>query len=244
MKRTGPLRQRIALRASRSLGVAVWRLTERLGIDVAGATEGPRPTLDEARRETFEELIAAARAGDGNLDRAACPYPVHELLTHLVLEQGLLLHGSNNGTLETLEPQPARDWATELRAVVACDDGIWPIFYAVVARHVVDGVFTACTHLGRPPRQRRFYMLAIGGDPAAPTVWTEGVVYAVKRAGFRREWGHEWVNARPVRPELRVVVRPEDLPLRNAVIGLSDQAEFRRVNHHLRAAKRERTATP
>jgi hypothetical protein len=242
MKRTGPLRDRVALRASRSLGVAAWRLGERLGVDVAGATEGPRLATDGARRETFERLIAAARAGDGTVDAAACPYPLHELLTHLVVEHRFLLHGSNHADLELLEPQPARDWATELHAVVACDDGIWPIFYAVVARDRIDGVFSACTHLGRPARLRRFYMFALGGDPSASTSWTRGAVYALPRAGFRREWGHEWVSARPVRPELRVPVGPEDLPLRQAVIGLSTPEEFRRVSHHLRAAKRATTA--
>jgi len=150
MKRSGPLRERIALRTMRSLGVTAWRLGERLGIDVAGATEGPPFTTDRARRETFDELVGVARAGDGTLDAAASPYPVNELLTHLVVEHGLLLHGSNDTALEALEPRPARDYDTELQAVVACDDGIWPIFYAVVARDRIEGLFTACTHLGAP----------------------------------------------------------------------------------------------
>jgi hypothetical protein len=219
MKRTGPLRDRLALRASRSLGVAAWRLGERLGIDVAGATEGPRFTMDAERRETFESLIAAARAGDGTIDAASCPYPLHELLTYLVVEHDLLLHGSNDAALGVLEPKPARDYETELTAVVACDDGIWPIFYAVVARDRVREVFTACTHLGRPPSLRRFYMFAIGADSAAAASWTRGAVYALPRAGFRREWGHEWVRAEPVRPLLRVPVGPEDFPLHESVIG-------------------------
>jgi len=165
-------------------------------------------------------------------------------LTHLVVEHDLLLHGSNDAELEVLEPRPARDYDTELFAAVACDDGIWPIFYAVIARDRIEAVFTACTHLGRPPRLRRFYMFAIGGDPASPTSWTRGVVYALPRDGFRREWGHEWVTARPVRPLLRVLVGPEDFPLRDTVVGLSTPDEFRRVNRHLRAAKRERASTP
>ncbi|MDQ2909603.1 MAG: hypothetical protein M3R39_01045 [Actinomycetota bacterium] len=238
MKRTGPLRDRLALRALR-LGVVAWRLGERLGIDVVGGTEGPRFTTDRARRETFNELIAAARAGDGTLDTAACPYPLHELLTHLVVEHEVLLHGSNDASLEHLEPRPAHDFDTELLAVVACDDGIWPIFYAVVARDGVDGVFTGCMQLGRPPRLRSFYMFAIGGDPAAPSSWTRGVVYALPRAGFRREWGHEWVSAEPVRPVLRVPVGPEDFPLRDIVIAATP-GEFGRIIPHLRAAKRER----
>jgi hypothetical protein len=213
-----------------------------LGIDVAGATEGPPFRIDSARREKFDELIASARAGDGALDAATCPYPVHELLTYLVVEHGFLLHGSNDAALQVLEPRPAIDFATELLAVVACDDGIWPLFYAVVARDRIDGVFTACMHLGRPLRLRRFYMFAIGGDPAASTSWTRGAVYAVPRSGFRREWGHEWVSPRAVRPLLRVLVRPQDFPLREAVIGLSGRDELRRVSHHLRAAKRKRAA--
>lgn len=244
MKRTGPLRGRLALRARRSLGVAAWRLGERLGIDLAGATEGPPFTADGARRDTFDALIAAARAEDRTLDATACPYPLHELLTHLVVEHDLLLHGSNDAELEVLELRRARDYDTELFAVVACDDGIWPIFYAVVARDCIKAVFTACTHLGRPPRLRRFYMFAIGGDPASPSSWTRGAVYVLPRAGFRREWGHEWVTARPVRPLLRVLVGPEDFPLRDTVVGLSTPDEFRRVNRHLRAAKRERASTP
>ena len=228
----------MAVRASRSLGVAAWRLGERLGIDLAGATEGPRFVTDEKRRETFDSLIAAARAGDGAVDVAACPYPLHELLSHAVVEHGVLLHGSNDPGLDLLVPRPARDWETELVAVVACDDGIWPIFYAVVARERVDGVFSACLHLGRVPRLRRYYMFAIGGDPAAETSWTRGAVYALPGAGFRREWGREWATDQPVRPLFRVPVGPDDFPLRDAVVGLSGADEFRRVTHHLRAAKR------
>jgi hypothetical protein len=237
MKRTGPLRSRLALRALRS-GVVLWRLCERLGIDVAGATEGPPIATDETRRRIFDDLITAARAGNGTVDAAACPYPLHELLTHLVAEHGLLLHGSNDTTLELLEPRPARDFDTELQAVVACDDGIWPIFYAVVARDRSEGVFTACLHVGR----RRLYTFATGSDPADPASWTRGAVYALPRAGFRREWGREWVSAQPVRPSLRVLVGPEDFPLRDTVVGASPE-QFRRIFARLREAKRERAAT-
>jgi hypothetical protein len=240
MKRTGPLRDRLALGALR-FGVVAWRLGERLGIDVVGSTEGPPLTTDQARHETFAELIAAARAGDGTVDTAACPYPLHELLTYLVVEHDLLLHGSNDASLEVLEPRPAHDFDTELLAVIACADGIWPIFYAVVARDRVDGVFTACLHLGRPPRLRRFYMFATGGDPTVSTTWTRGAVYALPRAGFRREWGQEWVSAEPVRPLFRVPVGPEDFPLRDVVIPAASGG-FGGIARDLRAAKRERAA--
>ena len=193
---------------------------------------------DPARRKAFDALVEDARARDGVVDVEACPSPVHELLTHVVLEHRLLLHGSNRRDLEVLEPRPARDGATELLAVVAADDGIWPLFYAVLARDRVPRIFSACTHLGRPPRLRGFYVFAIEGEPASQLSWTQGMMYAVPRKGFTREWGNEWVSPRAVRPVLRVPVRPEDFPLRAAVVGLSGPEEFRRVFHHLRAAKR------
>lgn len=252
MRRAGPWSDRIKLATQRRLMVSAWRLSERLGIDIAGATEGPRYIIDARRRETFEELIEVANANDGTLDGSSCPYPVHELLTYLVVERGLLLHGSNDVDLSTLEPQPARDYRTELVAVVACDDGVWPIFYAVLARQrrqvdreaeteedAVD-VFTACTHLGPPHRMRRFYMFAVfGANPEESTTWTRGAVYALPRHGFRREWGNEWVSAAPVRPVLRVLVSPDDFPLRDAVLAATPD-DVGSINRRLREAKRSR----
>lgn len=230
------------MRLLRSVGIGVWRLSERLGIDVMGSVEGPPYRIDDERRRTFDALVAAARAGDGTVDVAECPYAVHELLSYLTIERGLLLHGSNDASLDVLEPRPAHDYGTELLAVVATDDGIWPLFYAVLDRSRIEGIFTACTHLGRQPHLRRLYLFAIGGDPNAAETWTDGVVYVLPREGFRREWGNEWVGPEPVRPLLRIPVRSDDFPLRNAVVGLAGEEEFRHVGRHLRAAKRERAA--
>ena len=237
MKRSGPILDRLKLRALRSLWMTAWSLSERLGIDLVGSTEGPPIVRDPERRDAFERLIKAA---DGTVDAAECPYPVHELLTYLVTERGLLLHGSNNAAIETLEPRPARDFATELQAVVACDDGIWPLFFATIARENVPGLFNACLHLGRGFGLRRFYVFAIVGEPDAASTWTDGAVYAVPRTGFRHEWGSEWVRSDAVRPELCVRVRPEDFPLRDTVVGVSSPGELRRAGRLLREAKRER----
>ena len=228
----------------RSLGIGVWRLGERLGLNLIGATEVPEDTSDGTRTETFERLIAAARGGDGAIDVNGCPYPLHELLTYLVDRHGLLLHGSNHTTLETLEPQPARDLDTALVAVVACDDGIWPIFYAVVARDRIDGVVTACTHIGRGSRRRRFYVFAVVGASAEGGTFTDGVVYALPRAGFRREWGNEWVSPEAVRPQLRIHVTPADFPLLDTVVELSSPLGIRSAVRQLRAPKRKRGTTP
>ena len=115
------------------------------------------------------------------------------------------------------------------------------VFYAVVARERSEGVFTACLHIGRPPRVRRLYAFATVSDPADPASWSHGAVYALPGAGFRREWGREWVNGEPVRPLFRVLVSPDDFPLRHTVVATTPE-QFGRVFAHLRAAKRERAA--
>jgi hypothetical protein len=240
VKRTGPMRDRVAVFAMRSVGPAALRIAERLGLNT-GATEGPPAGVDPVSRALFDGIVASALAGDGTVDVSNCPHALHQLLTYLVSERDYLLHGSNDSEIRVLEPRPARDLGTELRAVVACDDAIWPLFYAVVDREQIEAMFTNCLHVGRPPRLRRFYMFAIVADPAADETWTPGVVYALPRDGFRREWGNEWMSERRVQPALRIPVKPEDFPLRESVVGLADTGELRRVLRHLRASRKARS---
>lgn len=195
----------------------VWRGVERVGIRVS--TEGPPQAPTRAEREEMDALVAGARTEGGVIDASTLAYPAHVLLTHLVERHGLLLHGSNHLDLDVVEPRPARDFSTQVDVVAACDDGIWPLFYAVVARDRIDGVFTACMHLGRRTSRRRFYMFRVfGADPGLETTWTNGAVYAVARDGFRREWGNEWLRGAEVTPVLRVLVGPDDFPLRHVVV--------------------------
>jgi len=211
-RREGPFGERLKVFFMRSVLFNVWRVTERLGIRVG--TEGPPYALTDEQRAELDALVTQG----GVIDASSLAVPVHQLLTHLVERHRLLLHGSNKTELEVIEPRPARDFGTSVEVVAAADDGIWPLFYAVVARERVDGVFTACMHLARRPSLRRFYLFRVfGADPHEQTTWTDGAVYAVPRNGFWREWGNEWLRSNAVTPVLRVLVRPGDFPLRNSV---------------------------
>jgi hypothetical protein len=217
-RREGSFLERLKLFVLRRVLFNVWRLAERLGIRLG--TEGPTYAPTAAQREAMDALVSRARAEGGVIDASSTGFPAHELLTHLVVEHSLLLHGTNDTELDVIEPRPARDFGTQVEVVAAADDGIWPLFYAVVARQRVDGVFTACMHLGRQPSLRRFYMFRVFGlNPREETTWTHGAVYAVPRAGFWREWGNEWLRSSEVAPVLRVLVQPSDFPLRHVVSG-------------------------
>lgn len=215
-RREGSFAERLKVFVLRRVLFNVWRLAERLGIRLA--TEGPTFAPTAAQREEMDALVIRARADGSVIDASSTGFPAHDLLTHLVMQHGLLLHGSNNTELDIIKPRPARDFGTHVEAVVAADDGIWPLFYAVVARERVEGVFTACMHLGRPPSLRHFYIFRVyGAHPHEGATWTHGAVYAVPRDGFRREWGNEWIRSTEVTPVLRVLVRPSDFPLRHVV---------------------------
>jgi hypothetical protein len=215
-RREGSFGERLKVFFMRRVLFNVWRVAERLGIRLA--TEGPTYAPSDAQCEEMDALVTRARAEGGVIDASSTAFPAHELLTHLVERHGLLLHGTNHTELDVIEPRPGRDFGTHVEAVAAADDGIWPLFYAVVARERVDGVFTACMHLGRRPSLRRFYAFRVfGADPYEETTWTQGAVYAVPRSGFWREWGNEWLRTSQVTPVLRVLVGPSDFPLRHAV---------------------------
>jgi hypothetical protein len=216
VRREGSVRERLKLFVLRRVLFNVWRLAERLGIRLA--TEGPTHAPTNVQREAMDALFARARAEGGVIDASSIGFPVHDFLTHLVVQHRLLLHGTNDTKLDVIEPRPAHDYGTHVEAVVAADDGIWPLFYAVVARDRVEGVFTACMHLGRPPSLRRFYVFRVfGANPHDETTWTHGAVYAVPPDGFRCEWGNEWLRSTSVTPLLQLLVQPSDFPLRHVV---------------------------
>jgi hypothetical protein len=214
-RREGPVSERLKVFFMRRVLFNVWRGAERVGIRLG--TEGPAYAPADAQSE-MDALVMRARDEGGVIDASSIGFPAHELLTHLVERHGLLLHGSNHTDLDILEARPAYDFGTQVEVVAAADDGIWPLFYAVIARERVAGVFTACMHLGRRPGLRRFYMFRVfGADPHEEATWTDGAVYAVRRDGFWREWGNEWLRSTEVTPVLRVLVRPSDFPLRHIV---------------------------
>jgi hypothetical protein len=121
-RREGPLRERLKLFFLRRVLMNVWRVAERLGIRLA--TEGPVHAPTDAQLEAMDALVARARTAGGVIDPSSIDCPAHELLTHLVVQHGLLLHGTNRTELAVLEPRPAYDYGTHVDAVAAADDGI------------------------------------------------------------------------------------------------------------------------
>ena len=73
MKRSGPLRDRLVLRAMR-LSVGLWGQAERVGIDLIGASEGP-PLPDPARRKELDAVVTPALSRSPGARRSTATEP-------------------------------------------------------------------------------------------------------------------------------------------------------------------------
>jgi HEAT repeat protein len=185
----------------------------------------------EEKRTAFEALYQATLArGNGSTVAYALPYPRHEFLRYLVEEKRHLLHGTERADFEVL--QPLR-WSTDgadhgnVSGVYADRDPIRPIYFAVVHRGRCFGLNNGFFDLSEtkegiegeaPTCERRFYRLALSvmGLPRNP--WRTGCVYILPEESFA--YWNEWTSRAPVRPLMRLVVTPEDLPLRDQVWGV------------------------
>jgi hypothetical protein len=195
--------------------IALGALALRAGLDV-GMLEGPHVTLDAGQRPDFDRLLAEAGGGeiDYRLDE-----PKHEFLSYLVHSRGYLLHGTSSAELDEIRPMRATDYdARVLEAVFATSDGIWPIFFATLDRARAGSLWNGCYHIRRGTVVHRYYFFFTEADPRDDAVWRGGAIYVLPRERFRATWiPNEWVSRGSVRALARLVVSPNDFPLRHRV---------------------------
>jgi hypothetical protein len=205
-----PVRARIALE------MAMARAGQPLlgmGVNVLFMVKGPRLSVDAERAAAYDALLVAGGEIDYRL-----PYPRHEFLSYAVHQHGLLAHGSNAPDIEEFEPRPANEAGAVQLGVHGASDGIWPMYFATVSRKRPGWLLqsNACYHVGSGDRLRRYYSFAISNDPDDADSWTDGTVYLLPRATFRRLRGEEWLSAVPVLPVARLRVAPDDFPFRHS----------------------------
>ena len=207
------------LRARLRLEMAVFQVGVRLlrlGVNALFMVEGPRQDVDPERAAAYDALLA----GGGEIDYRL-PYPRHEFLSYAVHCHDLLAHGSNAPDIAEFEPRPAGEAIAVQLGVHGAADGIWPMYFATVARLTRPGsllLSNGCVYTGRGDRVRRYYYFAISRDPDEPDTWTDGTVYLLPRDTFRRLRGQEWISEVPVRPRAWLRVSPDDFPFRRSTV--------------------------
>lgn len=202
---------RVKLRLSR-LFCRLGHLLLQIGVNALDMVEGPPLAVDADRAAAYDELLRT-----GGLIDYRLASPKHEFLSYAVARHGLLAHGSNRDDIEEFEPRPAHEAGKIQLFVHAASDGIWPIYFATVARPAGRNVLcNGCAHVGRGDRLRRYYFFGISGDPDDDASWTDGMVYLLPASTFRRHSGEEWISSTRVRPMARLRVGPDDFPFRRA----------------------------
>jgi hypothetical protein len=179
--------------------------------------------IDGEAAAEFDAMLDATDDGgwiDFNSSR-----PKHLFLRYVGEGMRCLLHGSNDTEIAEFEPRSQETYTGDpVEAVFATDDGIWVVFFAVVARPPVWSLRNACNVRGG----RRRYFFAIDTDPAAPGSWTSGAVYLLAPDTFTQTYDAEWISSTPVRPRARLAVTRSDFPYARNVFrhrfGESDAA--------------------
>jgi hypothetical protein len=189
------------------------------------------PDVSPYERE-FDDLIAATPPGDTVAYASGAP---RWWFLHHLIRRGFVLHGSNDTEIAEFTPRGNFDAhnVRRVEGVFASDDAIWPIYFATADRTTEPrGLINWCEHAGRGAR----YLFALEGEPS----WIHGAVYALPRETFEATpSSRELISFVPVQPRLRVLVTPDDFPLREKTIGFRRGESVRRVSirHALRLSR-------
>jgi hypothetical protein len=180
--------------------------------------EPPEVHFDPERLAAFDALYeTAVRPGAGGWIDYRCPYPKAEFLTYLVQRQPVLLHGSGNTAIDTLEPRRQTLFnGPVVTGVFATSDGIWPLFFATMPW--AQGLGWSTRNGALTVRERRFYFFSLSENMAEYS-WQNGAIYILPRAPFQLQsptW-QEWTCPEPVTPLAKLAVSPEDFPFRQQV---------------------------
>jgi hypothetical protein len=181
-----------------------------------------RPETVAAFSRLYEEAVAP---GSGAPITYTLAVPKWQFLYWLCETQDVLLHGSGDPAIREFEPRQSND-ITEFgnrKAVYAASDGLWPMYFAIVNREMVQSLNNACFRVVAPDGSAGdpLYFFSVEAD-LSQAPWRNGTVYILPRAGFEQQprgpyQGVEleiaqWASLEPVRPLAQLAVAPEDFP--------------------------------
>jgi len=199
----------------------------------------PQPPfeLSPDQQAECDALFASTPAGGWIDYRLATPK--WQFLSYLCQSKNLVLHGSQNLTLDEVEPRRALDIRafSAQEAIYATTDGIWVMYFAIVVRKKYSplSLFNSCLDIRISPEQTLgpLYFFSITHSALVQNPWSEGTVYILPRETFTQEppqqmFGAElifphWVSFQTARPVAKLLVKPQDFPFLAQVHGHDDE---------------------
>ncbi len=199
----------------------------------------PRPPLDLSpeKQKAFEDLWQSRHKGDFlayNL-----PYPRWQFLSYLCESRELVLHGSQDQGIGTVEPRQANDIKafSNQRAIYATTDGIWVIYFAILDRQKYPelSLYNACLRARIAANQLSdpLYFFSITYSVLLQKPWCEGAIYILPRRLFEREASQRvqgveivfphWISSLPANPVGKLQVGPDDFPFLAQIHGHNNE---------------------
>lgn len=198
----------------------------------------PDASLDKTTREAFDKLLTATiNARDCPVIEYSLPYPKWQFLCHLADHCNIALHGSGNASISLFEPRQSNDLNEfgNQKAVYAASDGLWAMFFAVVARDRVMSITNASIRLADEAGGLHgpYYVFSVSKSALPHRPWRTGTVYLLPRDTFITQapmtFGSYQVHFaqlasfEPVQPLAKLTVSPEDFPFLFQIRGHDDE---------------------
>jgi hypothetical protein len=224
----------------------------------------PAPPMDlsDDKVRDFERLWQGALAQGGEIAYNS-PHPKYEFLCWLGETQDVVLHGSNEMDIAEFKPSRRGFDANphgNHRAIYATNDGIWPMFFAVLdksnyrgsMRNGVMWVMDDGRELDFDPAAagqggRKVYLFSLNADELPKRPWREAMIYILPRVTFKQLRDRdgiriaEWASREPVTPIAKLRVAPQDFPFVDRVVG-HDDTQVARNQELMKALVTEATA--
>ncbi|MFC2065320.1 hypothetical protein ACFLXB_09530 [Chloroflexota bacterium] len=199
----------------------------------------PRPPFDltDDKRKAFDDLFASTPEGS-SIDYHL-PYPKWEFLSYLCESQELVLHGSQNLEISTVEPRQAIDIKefSNQKAIYATTDGIWVIYFSIPDRQKYRdlSLFNSClqAQISEDQFSDPLYFFSITHSVLVKQPWCDGAVYILPRQTFEQEAPQQaqgftvvfphWISTQAVEPLAKLKVSQEDFPFIEQIHGHDDE---------------------
>jgi hypothetical protein len=199
----------------------------------------PRPSvrISSTKEAAFEELWQSVP--EGSFIDYQLSYPKWEFLSYLCESRELVLHGSQNLSIEEVEPRQANDKRTfsNQHAIYATTDGIWVIYFAILNRKKYPkmSLFNSCLQARVTAGQlsEPLYFFSITQSVLIKKPWCEGAIYILPRKKFEQEAPQQimgvevifphWISSSSVKPVAKVKAGPKDFPFLEQIHGHNDE---------------------
>lgn len=168
--------------------------------------------FDELYNRNFSE-------SDGNFITYDSKYPIYWFLNYVIENKSVLVHGSNNSSIDEFEPRKSSLFnGKPIKAVFASSDGVWSLFFAVKSRSGYRGSLrNLCLTANSNKSVKKYYYFSVNGDDLT-SPWTDGTIYFFSKSFFKQGGVRdEWVCEGKVKPIAKLSVTPSDFPFLDKV---------------------------